>query len=168
MDILPRLRLLISKRGGITSTRVLLWFSVLPLFFFTTHCATVEQREARYGLNPPAITATFARETIMSGDTWRIYLNAFDEDGDMDMIVISSVLQDGRCPYPFDTVRITEDSGRDLSGYLYLTTNPFEELWNVNVRLSLYIVDKAGHKSEIKNFTVRFFSKGSEKIADKA
>ncbi|MCK4816240.1 hypothetical protein KA005_10770 [bacterium] len=104
----------------------------------------------------------------MSGDTWRIYLNAFDEDGDMDMVVISSLIQDGGAPYPFDMIRIKEDSGRNLSGYLYLTTNPFEELWNVNVELSLYIVDKAGHRSEIKDFTFRFFSKESEEAADKA
>jgi len=138
------------------------------LFFLCTHCATVLEKETRYGVNPPTITATFAKETIMSGDTWRIYLNAFDEDGDMGMIVISSLIQDGWVPYPVDTIRIKEDSGRNLSGYLYLITSPFEELWNVNMELSLYIVDKAGHRSEIKDFTFRFFSKESKEAVNKA
>ncbi len=168
MDILIRLRISISKIGSITSPRRSIWLSVLMLFFLCTHCATLEEKEARYGVNPPTITATFAKETIVSGDTWRIYLNAFDEDGDMGMIVISSLIQDGWVSYPVDTIRINEDSGRNLSGYLYLTTNPFEELWNVNVELSLYIVDKAGHRSEIKDFTLRFFSKESKEVVDKA
>ena len=168
MDILVRLRISISKIGGITSPRRWVWLSVLMLFFLSTHCATVLQKEARYGVNPPTITATFAKETIVSGDTWKIYINAFDEDGDMGMIVISSLIQDGWVPYPVDTIRIKEDSGTNLSGYLYLTTNPFEELWNVNVGLSSYIIDKAGHRSEIKDFTLRLFSKESKEAVNKA
>jgi len=168
MDILVRLRISISKIGSITSPRRWVWLSVLMLFCLNTHCATVLQKEARYGVNPPTIIATFAKKTIRSGDTWRIYINAFDEDGDMGMIVISSLIQDGWVPYPVDTIRIKEDSGRNLSGYLYLITSPFEELWNVNVELSLYIVDKAGHRSEIKDFTFRFFSKESKEAVNKA
>ncbi len=167
MDVFPRLRISISKIECITSPRRWVWLSVLMLLFLCTYCATGVQKEARYGLNPPTITATFAKETIVSGDTWRVYLNAFDEDGDMDMVVISSLIQDGGAPYPFDMIRIREGSARNLSGYLYLITSPFEELWNVNMELSLYIVDKAGHRSEIKDFTFRFFSKESEEAADK-
>ena len=168
MDILAIPRGSISKRGSITSPRRSIWLSVLMLLFLCTHCATGVQKEARYGLNPPTITATFAKETIVSGDTWRIYLNAFDEDGDMDMVVISSLIQDGGAPYPFDMIKIREGSARNLSGYLYLITSPFEELWNVNMELSLYIVDKAGHRSEIKDFTFRFFSKESKEAVNKA
>jgi len=168
MDILVRLRISISKVGSITLSRRSIWLSVLMILFLCTHCATVLEKEARYGVNPPIITATFAKETIVSGDTWKIYVNAFDEDGDMGMIVISSLIQDGWVPYPVDTIRIKEDTGRNLSGYLYLTTSPFEELWNVNVGLSLYIIDKAGHRSEIKDFDLRFFSKESKEVADKA
>jgi len=168
MDILVRLRISVSKIGRITSSRHAIWLSVLMLLFLCTHCTTVLEKEARYGVNPPTITATFAKATIVSGDTWKIYINAFDEDGDMGMIVISSLIQDGWVPYPVDTIRIKEDSGRNLSGYLYLTTSPFEELWNVNVGLSLYIIDKAGHRSEIKDFTLRLFSKESKEAVNKA
>lgn len=109
MDILIRLKMV--------------WIFIIGGVLFTLGCATLEEREARYGSNPPVIAVTFAKDRILSGDTWKIYVNAFDVDGDMDSFVCS-VFQDGRQPYPFDIIKIKPEQSKKLSGYLYLPTNP--------------------------------------------
>ncbi|MFH2012472.1 MAG: hypothetical protein ABIJ37_07240 [Pseudomonadota bacterium] len=147
------------------SKRVLILAMVIVLLTFG--CATLEEQEARYGSNPPVIAATFAKDRILSGDTWEIYINAFDVDGDMDYI-ICTVYQDGRHSYPTGMIKIDTEQKGKLSGYLYLTTyGSFEDLWNVNLQLYLYIVDKAGHSSNEEVFQLRFTSKASDKEADK-
>lgn len=144
----------------------MVWIFVIGIILFTLGCATLEEREARYGSNPPVIAATFAKDRIVSGDTWKIYVNASDADGDMERFVCS-VLQDGRHPYPFDLIAIKPEQRKNLSGYLYLPTNPSKDLWGVHIALSLYIVDKAGHKSNEETFDLRFASKASDKEVDR-
>lgn len=145
----------------------MVWLFVIVFVTFTLGCATLEDREARYGSNPPVITATFAKDRIVSGDTWKVYVNASDVDGDMDRFVCST-LQDGRHPYPFDLVKIKPEQRNKLSGYLYLPTyTSHQDLWGIHIELSLYIVDKAGHKSDEKSFELRFESKASDKKVDR-
>jgi hypothetical protein len=139
---------------------------VIGIILFALGCATLQDQEARYGSNPPVISVTFAKDKIISGDTWKIYVNAFDQDGDMDTF-ICSIIQDGFGPYPFDTIKIKPEQSKKLSGYLYLTTHTPQDLWGIHIELSLYIVDKAGHKSNQKTFELRFASKGSDKEVDR-
>ncbi|MBI4619331.1 MAG: hypothetical protein HY739_04080 [Desulfobacterales bacterium] len=145
----------------------MVWLFVIGFVTLTLGCATLEDQEARYGSDPPVITATFAKDRIVFGDTWKIYVNAFDADGDMDSFVCS-ILQDGRHPYPFDIIKIKPGQRKELSGYLYLPTNTPQDLWGIHIELSLYIVDKAGHKSNEKTFELRFESKASDKEMDRA
>ena len=136
---------------------------VFPAMFFAlSQCATVEEKEAEFGSNPPIIATAFAKKKIQTGDTWRIYINAFDPDGDMKLILVSSLLQEGGDPYPFSTVKIPKESGDQLSGYVYLTTSPFEDLWNVHLDLTMNIVDRAGHMSLPQHFELTFSHKASE------
>ena len=145
-----------------------IWISAIGIVLLTIGCATLEEREARYGSNPPVIAVTFAKDRIVSGDTWKIYVNAFDADGDMDSFVCS-VLQDGRHPYPFDIIKIKPEQRKELSGYLYLPTYAsHQDLWGIHIVLSLYVVDKAGHSSNAEIFELRFDSKASAKEVDRA
>ena len=164
-------RSIIEKFGNFikyqtTGPRSWIWLPVLGAFIFTTGCATFKELEAKYGPNSPIIEASFAKNEIICGDTWKIYINAFDQDGDMN-VFICSIYQDGMVPYPFDTVRIKPDQREKLSGYLYLVTSPFEDLWNVNLELHISIVDKAGHRSKKELFKLRFSSEASDKEVDK-
>ncbi|MEW6616361.1 MAG: hypothetical protein AB1401_12975 [Thermodesulfobacteriota bacterium] len=142
------------------------WISAIGIAFLTIGCATLQDQEARYGSNPPVINVTFAKDRIVSGDTWKIYVNASDVDGDMARFVCSA-LQDGRHPYPFDLIGIKPEQSKKLSGYLYLTTHTPQDLWGIHIELSLYIIDKAGHKSNEKTFELRFASKASDKEVDR-
>jgi len=143
------------------------WIFAIGIVLLTLGCATLKDQEARYGSNPPVITATFAKDKIVSGDTWKIYINASDADGDMSRFVCS-VFQDGGYPYPFDLIEIKPEQKKKLSGYLYLPTyTSHEDLWNVHLELYLHIVDKAGHRSKEEVFELRFASKASNEEADK-
>jgi len=147
------------------TAKPLLLIFLLGTFLFTIGCATLQEREDRYGSNPPIITSTYAKDSIRSGDTWKVYVNAMDQDGDMD-IFVCSIMQDGSGPYPFDTIRIKPDQGKYLSGYLYLPASGFQDLWNVHIELSLYILDKAGHKSNEEVLELRFTSRASDEEVD--
>ena len=138
-------------------------FIIFPaMSMILSQCATLEEKEAKFGSNPPVIATAFAKEKIRMGYTWRIYLNAFDPDGDMKMILVSSLLQEGGDPYPFSTVKIPKESAHQLSGYIYLTTSPFADLWNVHLGLSINIVDRAGHMSMPHHFELTFSDKASD------
>ena len=143
--------------------RVWSLFGVLLMCF---GCATIEEREVIYGTNIPIITSTFAKDEIRSVDVWKVYVNALDIDGDMKMIVCS-IMQDGYGLYPVDTIRIKPEHGGELSGYLYLPAQSFQNLWNVHIALSLHIVDKAGHTSNEEILRLSFASKASDKQVDK-
>ena len=140
--------------------------ALLGVILINSGCATVEEREVVYGTNIPIITSTFAKDEIRSGDTWKVYVNALDVDGDMKMF-ICSIMQNGYGAYPVDTVRIAPEQGGELSGYLYLDTPRFHPLWNAHIELSLQIVDKAGHISNEETLRLSFASKASGKEVDR-
>ncbi len=112
-------------------------------------CATlepVEVREQRYGKATPVISKAFASPKLNPGDTWRVYLNASDPDGDMKQIVCT-LEQQGRGYYPASRTRILANQRRDLSGYVYLNTGGAEAIENTSLTLTLQVQDEAGHYS---------------------
>jgi len=74
-----------------------------------------------YGRGVPVITQSFASNEIRPGETWKVYLNAHDPDGDMKQIVCV-IEQPGVGVYPAAYTRIKADNRKELSGYIYLTT----------------------------------------------
>ncbi len=103
------------------------------------------EREKVYGKAVPVITEAFASKQVSSGETWRVYINASDVDGDMDQINCS-IDQPGVFPaYPTAYTKIGQDQQKNLSGYLYLDTSGLYR--SMNIYLTLSIRDKAGHFS---------------------
>ncbi len=122
---------------------------VLSIFFMG--CMSQEPlrvREERWGKNIPVIVKSFAAKEIRSGETWRVYLESRDEDGDMQNIV-SIIEQPGVGTYPVSFTRIKAEDRKELSGYLHLFTAHISTLLNLtNLTLRVQIQDKAGHYSE--------------------
>ena len=117
----------------------------------------VEVREKMYGKGVPVITQSFASNEIRPGDTWLVYLNAHDPDGDMKQIVCE-IEQPGVGVYPVSYTRIKEENRKELSGYIYLTTlhvNYFSFNF-INLTLRVEIQDRAGHYSAPVFFPLSF------------
>jgi hypothetical protein len=106
------------------------------------------------GGSPPVIIHSFASEKLSHGDTWRIYLEAKDPDGDMREIVytVGGAWAGGRVNY----IRIKKGKRADLVGYLEcFTSSPATAVadWTA-LTLTLYIRDKRGNASEKVVFSV--------------
>lgn len=116
----------------------------------------LEQREKIYGKAAPVITQSFASKQMKLGDTWKVYLNASDPDGDMKTI-LSTIDQKGVGTYSVSFTRIREDQQRDnLSGYIYLNTVGVSGLDYTTLVLNVQIQDKAGHYSAPASFPLAF------------
>ena len=122
---------------------------LIALFSGTLSCTgleSIETREAVYGKASPLIHKSYAAARIREGDTWKVYLNASDSDGDMKHIVCT-VDQPGVGVYPASFTRIGESQRKELSGFLYLNTAGFEDLSFLTLTLTVQIQDMAGHFS---------------------
>lgn len=128
------------------------------LLFLAMGCAAmepIEVREGMYGKAIPVISQSFASKQIRPGDTWKVYLNASDPDGDMKNIVCI-IEQPGVGTYPISITRIKEDNRKELSGFIYLNTLGSGDLNFVNLTLSVQIQDMAGHFSAPVSFPLSF------------
>ena len=70
---------------------------------------------------PPVIIDSYAAEVIRPGTSWRVYLHAKDEDGDMRDIA-SVLSQPGIGTYPTDFTRIKAADAGEIAGFLFLNT----------------------------------------------
>ena len=129
------------------------FFAGLVFTLFLSGCATVmnaQEKDASPGKTAPTITAYFAASELRGGDTWKIYLNAFDPDGDMKYIV-ASIDQAGMGAYSASYTRIAKGRGKEFSGYVFLNTMASAAYTSTifyNLRLTLQIQDRAGNYSQ--------------------
>jgi len=121
----------------------------------------IEKREALYGKAPPIISKSYAAGQIWPGDTWKIYLIASDPDGDMKNIVCT-LDQPGVGMYPASITGIGEGRQKELSGFLYLNTQSFENLTFVTLNLTVQIQDRAGHYSQPATFPLLLSPTGQQ------
>ena len=125
----------------------------LVLTLFLAGWATVinaQEKGAPFGKTPPTIMAYFAASELRGGDTWKIYLNAFDPDGDMKYIV-ASIDQAGMGAYSASYTRIAKGRGKEFSGYVFLNTMAgaaYTSTIFYNLRLTVQIQDRAGNYSQ--------------------
>lgn len=127
---------------------------IVSLLFLMAGCAAldpVEVREQKYGKSIPIISESFASKQIKPGDTWKVYLKAYDPDGDMQNIVCV-IDQAGKGVYPVSRTKIREEDRKELSGFVYLFTAGIQGLNYVPLTLTVQIEDKAGHFSQPVSF----------------
>jgi len=122
---------------------------------------SIEKREALYGKASPIIHQSYAANQIWPGDTWKIYLIASDPDGDMKNIVCT-IDQSGVGTYPASIIRIAEGRQKELSGFIYLNTQGFEDLNFVTLNLTVQVQDMAGHFSRPAAFPLLLTGTGPQ------
>jgi len=109
----------------------------------------------------PVITHSFAPKESWPGATWKVYLNAFDSDDDMQAIYCI-LDQAGAGSYPASVTRIPKDQQRKLSGYLYLNTAGVAGLNYANLILKVQIQNRPGRLSEPVSFLLSFNPRARE------
>ncbi len=123
-------------------------------------CATLEGPKGVVKATP-AISQTFASEEIRTGDTWKIYLNASDPNGEMKKIY-AIVDQPGQT-YPMSITRVSKENGKEFSGYLYLSTaSPATPLEGTSITLTLQIQDRSGNFSPPAVFPLTLKSRATQ------
>ena len=104
------------------------------------------------GKGIPVISESFASPSLAPGETWKVYLNASDADGDMKNIVCT-IDQPGIGPSSGFT-RIKEENRQQFSGYIYLFTGGMGGVNLTNLTLTVQIQDRAGHFSNPVSFSL--------------
>ena len=132
------------------------------LLFFGSACAGLQSSELGGSAGkgkPPVISQSFASKQLAAGDTWKIFLNASDVNGDMKQIV-STVSQPG-VGESVSYTRIKKEDEKEFSGYIYLTTfnSPnYSALNFTTLTLTVQIKDAAGNISKPQVFPLSFNS----------
>ena len=115
-----------------------------------------------YGKAVPVITEAFASKQVSSGETWRVYINASDVDGDMDQIYCS---HGPTRSVPLISFRLYKDRARSAEESIRISE--FGHLWPIpfsDIYLTLSIRDKAGHFSAPATFPLNIIQpSGKEK-----
>jgi hypothetical protein len=103
--------------------------------------------------NSPVIIKSFASQKLGLGETWNIYLQAHDPDGDMKQIVCL-LEEPGYGPHPAAFIRIREKNRRNLSGCIYLKTKTDFGFGFTSCLLTVQIEDSRGQYSNRVSFPV--------------
>ena len=113
----------------------------------------------------PVITQSFASMKVWPGETWKVYFNASDPNGEMKNI-FAVVEQPGVGQYPLSIIRIRKENRKEMSGYLYLVTaTPWYPLSFVNITLTIEIQDKSGNFSAPVTFPLSINSRYTQEAA---
>ncbi len=107
----------------------------------------------REGENAPVIVNAYASKEVRQGDTWKVFLQARDEDGDMNRI-LCTLEQPGVGVQPVSFIKIREGRRGSLSGYIFLNTggafgSPF-----ASCRLTVQIQDQKDNVSNSVSFSL--------------
>ena len=113
----------------------------------------------------PVIIDYYAAEVIRPGATWRVYLHARDENGDMRDIV-ARLLQTGAASATY-TIRIEEKHSREVAGYLALRTAKERILTQDRFTLRVLVRDSQGNRSERVELPLRFGNVPPAEIPEK-
>jgi len=140
-------------------------FSMGLLVLFVNSCVGAGSYPSTSGKQPPVITRSYAPDKGAYGQTWKIYIEAEDPDGDMFKIT-SELQQEGvRYQKSVDTLFVKKRDQKYLKGYLALDTYFLREpSLSVSPRIALKvsISDKAGNESKTAVFYFEFTGKTSE------
>ena len=126
--------------------------------------ATLARAEVA-GKAVPVITQSFASTKVWPGETWKVYLNISDPDGEMKYI-FATVEQPGVGQYPLSIIRVKGGNRKEMSGYLFLVTaTPWYPLDFVNLTLTIEAQDRSGTFSQPVAFPLSINSRYTQEAA---
>ncbi len=133
------------------------WLVILLILFIAgcTTCKGVAKKSGNEEDAVPVILDSYAAETVRPGASWRVYLEAQDEDGDIHYIA-AQLFQPGVGYYPTSFTYIKGADREGFAGYIYLNTPKDYRLLADNFRLELILRDCEENKSEPVSLTLRF------------
>jgi len=140
----------------------------IALSWIVWGCTTSQygSTEQAQGGTAPVIIGYYAAEVIRPGATWRVYLHAKDQDGDMRDI--ACVLeQRGHTSYPTSVTRLRSKQGEEVAGYVFLRTPVDSNLTKDFFTMKVLVRDRQGNRSEPLNLPLRFAYVPTEAIPDK-
>jgi len=108
-------------------------------------CAALGLKEAEKAT--PVITQSFASKEVRLGETWKIYLNASDPNGEM--IKISAIVDQTGQNNPERITKVGKENGKEFSGYLNLSTASLANVLDgTSITLWVQVQDKSGNLSQ--------------------
>ena len=99
----------------------------------------------------PPVIITLSPQRNPQGETWKVFLQAQDADGDMNRIVCI-LEQPGVGVQPVSFIKIREDRRRNLSGYIFLNTGSASGFQFASCRLTVQIQDQKGNVGNSVSF----------------
>ncbi len=142
-------------------------FLALSLLYLTGGCTqlTVAEREQMFGSHPPRIVKADAQSKMLYPSPWTIFLHVEDPDGDLTGFAGWVRILGGLDK--FYTVPLNSKFRREAKGYVWVPLSPAFGLVYNTVTVTLYVKDKAGHKSAEEVFTLDLGEQVSEEEASK-
>ena len=104
---------------------------------------------------PPVILGYYAPEAIRPGTTWKIYLRAEDEDGDMAYIA-TMLYQSGFGYYSTDYISLEGKDKQKFLGYISLRTPHDRDLILDKFTVEIALRDSKGNQSKIVQLPLTF------------
>lgn len=106
---------------------------------------------------PPVIVDCYAPALIRPGSTWRIYLRAEDEDGDM-LYIATILYQEGFGYYATDYTRLKGKDKKGFEGYISLKTPADVHLSFDQFTMEIMVRDNQGKRSNKVQLPLAFGS----------
>jgi hypothetical protein len=139
--------------------KIILLVFMIPFLWYGYHAVADAQGK---GAATPVITQSFAAKEISPGETWKIYLNISDPEGEMRNIY-AMVYQPGVGEYPASIIRVKEENRKELSGFIFLwTSNPWYPMDYANIGLTVQVQDKSGNFSQPAFFPLSLTARASQ------
>lgn len=131
-----------------TLTKIVLILALMAFPLRMAYPESLAEWLIKPGGSPPVITHSFAVEKLSHGDTWKIYLEAEDPDGDMRTIKYS--IRKGGYGHGFKSFVIKKGNRGGLLGYLdgFFSSPATAVAEWTELTLTLYIRDKRGNTSD--------------------
>ena len=154
----------ITLRNGIRLMAFVFLAMVATGAWISPAAAQNSQPSQGYGISPPQLVDVYAPGQMPAGGIWRVYLEGYDPDGDMERIhAVVSQLEGER--WYSQIITLDAGEGGHFAGYLSLQVPYFNGTSTVVVKLT--IVDHAGNKSESREERVRIGYTSNETLPEK-